>query len=236
MRNQNCNVFSDNSILYSFGTFVVGVNYHHQIAWILLKIGILQIFKSEKRKISYFIVQCNAKTKRSILVLLSAIILWNKKDTWGIWGFIWIETFPGRNNVVKLCILPDIRSTLQGTWLWSVVRATYTARVWLCLTVWSNTSQGFTCICKLQKTQNYVARQVWGIFYFIYYRGTEIVKSENWETMKKRFTYSTADVIFKVVNCLIRHHMYTFRHIILQWWRGTLCVMEVWFETIRQRG
>ena len=49
---------------------------------------------------------------------------------------------------------------------------------------------------KLHRAQNYAARVVLENFHFINDRGEDIVKSLNWQTVKERFTYLTACIMF----------------------------------------
>ena len=53
-----------------------------------------------------------------------------------------------------------------------------------------------------QSKEPHAARLDFRNFDFTNYRGEDIVKPLNWQTVKERFVYLTACMMFKAVNCL----------------------------------
>ena len=75
--------------------------------------------------------------------------------------------------------------------------------MYYCSTVWANTSQ--RNIKKLQLVQNFATRIVLGFKKFDHI--SQGIKSLNWLTVKERFYFNDAVMVFKCVNNLIPEYL-----------------------------
>lgn len=101
---------------------------------------------------------------------------------------------------IKIAQLSRVKCILPSHLLLKIFNSTLQPCFDYGITVWGSTT---ACnIAKVQHLQNYAARVITGNFDYINSRGVELVKSLGWMTIKQRFYYFQAILLFKCIHGL----------------------------------
>ena len=212
--NQNCNVFADDTILYSFGTDVDEVNSSLQLALNSVENWYSSnLLSLSKEKSVTLLVRGNKRNEPGDLNVTLGGHPLKQERCMKYLGVYLDQNLSWNEQCDRLCVhiagklavLRRIRSFVKPDLLKLLFEKTIQPVFDYACTVWGNTSQGN--MYKLQRAQNYAARLVSGNFDFINHRGEDIVKSLNWPTVTERFTYLTACMMFKAVNGLTPNYI-----------------------------
>ena len=213
VQNENCNIFADDTIIYSFGSNVHEVMTHLQgaldsaIPWYTSnRLGI------NADKSAVMLVGKNSKVQNHVNVTINNVPVEqvNSMKYLGIhlddnlsWDVQYDKLY--RNIAGKISVLRRIRSfTKPGTLKLLYEKAVQPVFDYAC-TVWSNTKQGN--IQKLQRAQNYAARIVSGNFDYVNFRSLDLLHALKWPTVQERCNYFTALLMYKPINGLTPLHL-----------------------------
>ena len=213
VQNENCNIFADDTIIYSFGSNVHEVMTHLQgaldsaIPWYTSnRLGI------NADKSAMMLVGKNSKVQNHVNVTINNVPVEqvNSMKYLGIhlddnlsWDVQCDKLY--RNIAGKISVLRRIRSFTKPGTLKSLYEKTVQPVFDYACTVWSNTKQGN--IQKLQRAQNYAARIVSGNFDYVNFRSLDLLHALKWPTVQERCNYFTALLMYKSINGLTPLHL-----------------------------
>ena len=213
IKNQQCNMFADDTIIYSSGQSISEIQSKLQMAID----SVIPWYDSNRltEKSSVMLIGKKTQIRDNNLNIYINNAQVNETNCTKYLGLFIDNTLSWDMQCDKLCrhisgkiaVLRRIRSFIKP----SIMKLIYDRTIQPVIdygcgcSVWYNT----TCknLEKLQKVQNYAARIISGNFDYINVRSISLIRSLKWMTISERCEHFTAMLMFKAINGLVPNYL-----------------------------
>ena len=208
VQNQNCNIFADDTIIYSFGSNVEELSCKMQGAldsimpWYMTNRLSINANKSAVMLIGRpsqvhddIDIKINDVRIEQVQSMKYLGIYIDNKLSWDVQCDKLCSNVAG-----KISVLRRIRQFCRPSTLKLIYERTIQPTFDYACSVWCHTKQGN--ISKLQRAQNYAARIVTGNFDYVNFRSADLLYELDWASIKERCDYFTSVMMFKAINGL----------------------------------
>ena len=206
IENQNCNIFADDAMIYSFGRDIPEMESNLQCALNSLtpwysanrlsisaqKSAVMLIGKQSQVKNSILAVSINGDPLEQVCSTKYLGVTVDNTLSWDSQCDNLCFKLAG-----KIAVLRRIRSFVKTETLKLLYEKTIQPVMDYACSVWCNTKK--SNINKLQRVQNYAARIITGNFDYINTQSIDVLRSLRWATVQERCDYFTAVLMFKAI-------------------------------------
>ena len=212
--NQNCNIFADDAMIYSFGIDIQETKSKLQCALNTLtpwysgnrlsisaqKSAVMLIGKKSQAKHSILAVSINGDLLEQFCSTKYLGVTVNGTLSWDSQCDNLCCKLAG-----KIAILRRIRSFVKNETLKLLYEKTIQPVMDYACSVWCHTKK--SNINKLQRVQNYAAHIITGNFDYLNTNSIDLIRSLRWANVQERCDYFTAVLMYKVIHGLTPMYM-----------------------------
>ena len=214
IKNEQCNMFADDTIIYSSGQSISEIQSKLQMAID----SVIPWYESNRlavntEKSSVMLIGKKTQIRDNNLNIYINNVLVNETNCTKYLG-LFIDTILSwdvqcdnlcRHISGKIAVLRRIRSFIKPSIMKVIYDRTIQPVIDYGCSVWYNTTS--KNLEKLQKVQNYAARIISGNFDYINVRSISLIRSLKWMTISERCEYLTAMLMFKAINGLVPNYL-----------------------------